>query len=443
MSKISGDEGATTYPPGVPVDLGDGLLLKAVRNVQDAQRLAAFNAFVHQDTAVGVWTHWCLGGRHPTVTFPDFLFVEDTNKGEIVSTLGLMTQTWTYDGIPLPVGQVELVGTHPDYRGRGLIRAQMEVTERMLRARGCLLSCIEGIPYFYRQFGYEYAIPLGSCANLSLDRVPTLAKGQEEPVAIQRMNVDTDLRRVLALYDAHAAELCIVSVRDEALWRYQESAPPGIPEPPETYVVEDDEGVIGYFQVRKNMWGPLLEFMEASVRPGGQVWGSQESWMAALRFAKGLATQRNYHKLCFALPKTHPLVTVVRYLGAEFERQYAWQIRIMDHAALIRRIAPALERRLAQSLLARFSGNLAINTMPRLIRLHFSQGRLIAVTEEGGQQEPWGMRMPPLLLTQLLMGYRSYQEIMECHLDASVRPAARQLVDVLFPKTDSFIYPVV
>ncbi|KPL16250.1 MAG: hypothetical protein AMJ93_15955 [Anaerolineae bacterium SM23_84] len=135
MSKISGDEGATTYPPGVPVDLGDGLLLKAVRNVQDAQRLAAFNAFVHQDTAVGVWTHWRLGGRHPAVTFPDSLFVEDTNKGEIVSTLGLMTQTWTYDGIPLPVGQVELVGTHPDYRGRGLIRAQMEVTERMLRAR--------------------------------------------------------------------------------------------------------------------------------------------------------------------------------------------------------------------------------------------------------------------------------------------------------------------
>jgi GNAT superfamily N-acetyltransferase len=437
----SGD--ATTCPPGVPIDLGEGLLLKAVRSAQDVERLADFNAFVHEDSAVGVLTRWWLGGAHPTVTLPNFLFVEDTNKGEIVSSLGLMTQTWTYDGVPLQVGQVELVGTHPDYRGRGLIHAQMEVIERMLDARGCVLSCIEGIPYFYRQFGYEYAIPLGSCANLLLDQVPPRAKGQKESVAIRRMSVDTDLHTVMALCDAQAAELCVVSVRDEALWRYQESAPPGIPEPPETHIVEDNEGVIGYFRVRKSMWGPTLEFTEANVRSDGQLWGSQDAWMAVLRFGKRLATERKYSKLCFALPQSHPLVMVASYLGAEPERQYAWQIRMMDHADFVRRIAPALERRLAKSLLTGFTGDLIMNLMPRLIRLQVKEGRLVSVTDKGGQQDPWGMRMPPLLLTQLLLGYRSYQEIMECHLDASVRPAARQLVDVLFPKADSFIYAAV
>ena len=48
--------------------------------------------------------------------------------------------------------------------------------------------------------------------------------------------------------------------------------------------------------------------------------------------------------------------------------------------------------------------------------------------------------MPPLLRNQLLVSYRSYQQIMECHLDASVRREARQLVDALFPTTESFIY---
>jgi len=48
--------------------------------------------------------------------------------------------------------------------------------------------------------------------------------------------------------------------------------------------------------------------------------------------------------------------------------------------------------------------------------------------------------MPPLLLSQLLLSYRSYQQIMECHLDASVRREARQLVDVLFPKAESYVY---
>jgi GNAT superfamily N-acetyltransferase len=443
MSELREKADARTYPPGLPAHLGDGLLLRAVRTTQDVQRLAHFNGFVNQDPAVGALTHSWLGGSHPAVALPDFLYVEDTEKGEIVSTLGLLLQTWTYDGIPLRVGQVELVGTHPDYRSRGLIRAQIEVIERMLEARGCALSCVEGIPYFYRQFGYEYAIPLGSCAKLSLEQVPALAEGREEPVAIRRMNADTDVHSGMALYGAHAAELCVVSVRHESLWRFQEAAPAGIPQPLETYVVEDNQDIIGYFRVRKNMWGPLLEFAEGSARPSGQLGGSQGSWMAVLRFARELAAQRNYPELCFALPRTHPLVTVARYLGAESERQYAWQIRIMDHADFVQRIAPALEVRLAKSLLAGFSGSLNINTMPSRIRLQFNDGRLVSVRDGADQEDPWGLRMPPLLLTQLLLGYRSCQEIMECHLDASVRPAARQLVDVLFPKTESFIYQAI
>jgi len=436
-------KGQTACPPLVPLALGDALLLKTVRDAQDVELVAAFNAFVHQDSAVAELTRRRLSGRHPTVTLSDFLFVEDTNRGEIVSTLGLVPQTWTYDGIPLQVGQVESVGTHPDYRGRGLICAQMDAIHHMLDTRDCALSCIEGIPYFYRQFGYEYAIPLGSCGSLSLDQVPSLGEGQRESVVIRQINLDHDLGRVMTLYDAHAAELCIVSVRDKALWHYQESAPPGIPEPVKTHVVQDDEGVIGYFRVRKNMWGPLLEFTEATVRPGGQARGSQDTWMAVLRFAKALATQRNFQKLCFALPKTHPLVTVARHLAAELERQYAWQIRIADRAEFIRFIAPALERRLAHSLLAGFSGNVDINAMTRLIRLQFKQGRLASVTDEGDQQRQGAARMPPLVLTQLLLGYQSSHQIMQCHPDASVQPAAQQLVDILFPKTESFIYAAI
>jgi len=257
------------------------------------------------------------------------------------------------------------------------------------------------------------------------------------------MKVDTDLQTVMALYDAQAAELCVVPVRNEALWRYQESAPPGIPEPPETYVVEDDTGVMGYFRVRKNMWEPGLEFMETSVRPGGHVWGSQHALLVVLRFAKELAKERKYAKLCFALPKSHPLVMVANDLGAESKRQYAWQVHIADHADFLRRIAPALERRLAHSLLTGFSGSLGINTMPRLIRLQFEQGRLLSVAQVDDSREKVVLRMPPLLLTQLVLGYRSCQEIIDCHLDARVHPRARQLVDILFPKTESFIYQAI
>jgi len=91
-------------PSSAPVDLGCGLSLHAVRDAPDAERVAAFNASVHQDEAVGVFTRWKLGGTHPTVTFSDCLFVEDTRSGEIVSSLCLLPQTWTYEGIPLVDG---------------------------------------------------------------------------------------------------------------------------------------------------------------------------------------------------------------------------------------------------------------------------------------------------------------------------------------------------
>ncbi len=421
-------------------DLGNGLCLRAAASIQDIERIAGFNATVHADEGIESYTRWKLGGTHPAATFSDALLVEDTRTGQIVSSLCLIPQTWTYEGIRLPVGEVSLVGTHSSYRKRGLIRAQMDEIDRMLRARGCLLSCIEGIPYFYKQFGYEFAVPLGSCATLGLDRVPSLAAEQREPVAIRPMNLDTDLPTVMALYNAHAAELCVAGMRDEALWRYQEAAPPGLPDASTTYVVEDRPGVVGYFRVRKNMWEPLLEFAEAVVRPGGQACGSQDAWLTVLRFGRQQAIAHDYGRLCFALPQSHPLLTVARYLGAEAERQYAWQVRVVDCAAFLQHIAPALEERLARSLLAGFAGQLDLNMMRGVLRLQFAHGRLVAVEEAEKTQEQATLRMPPPLLTQLLLGYRNHQEIMACSLDAWVHPHARQLVDVLFPKTESFVY---
>jgi len=430
------------YPPGVPQELTKVLELRAVRSDEDVERLAEFNAFVNQDPAAGALTEWWLSGTHPTVNLPDFLYVENTETGEVVSTVGLITETWTYEGIPLQVGRVELVGTHPDYRRQGLVVAQMNVIERMLEAKNCAMSCIAGIPHFYRQFGYEYAIPLDSCASMRLDQVPALPRGRRGSVSIRGMDPGTDLRQVMDLYEAQVAGLCVTSLRYEALWRFQESAPPGLAEPAGTHVVVDRSGVVGYFRVRKNMWHPWLEFTEACVLPGGQRWGTRDALHAILRFGRDLAEQHDLSKHSFALPERHPLVTSASYLGAQPEQQYAWQVRIADHTDFLKRVSPALERRLAHSLLAGFSGSLDIDLMPRLVRVQLDCGRVSSVAD--GQRPSRGsiLRITPLLLTQLLLGYRSCAEIAESHLEVAVDAPARELVDVLFPKAESFAYSV-
>ena len=80
--------------------------------------------------------------------------------GQIVSALCLIPQTWTYDRIVFGVGRPELVATDPRYRRRGLVRAQMDVVHEWSRERGHLVQAITGIPWYYRQFGYEMALAL-------------------------------------------------------------------------------------------------------------------------------------------------------------------------------------------------------------------------------------------------------------------------------------------
>ena len=68
-----------------------------------------------------------MSGKHPSFGVGDFTIVEDIRSGDIVSSMNLIDQTWTYAGIPFEVGRPELVGTLPAHRNRGLVRKQFEV----------------------------------------------------------------------------------------------------------------------------------------------------------------------------------------------------------------------------------------------------------------------------------------------------------------------------
>ena len=147
------------------MDMSDGLVMRR-SSAADTDRLAEFNGRIHGDdaedaAAVAAWTRDLLRNPPPAFSPNDFVIVEDPSTGEIISSLNLISQTWTYEGIPFGVGRPELVGTKPDYRGRGLVRAQFEVIHEWSRQRGELVQAITGIPYFYRQFGYEMGLDLG------------------------------------------------------------------------------------------------------------------------------------------------------------------------------------------------------------------------------------------------------------------------------------------
>jgi GNAT superfamily N-acetyltransferase len=96
----------------------------------------------------------------PYMTPADAAVVEDTSRGDrpLVACTVLWRHRWTFARIPFGVTRPETVATDPAYRRRGLIRAVFEMVHARGAAEGHLLSAITGIPYFYRQFEYEYVL---------------------------------------------------------------------------------------------------------------------------------------------------------------------------------------------------------------------------------------------------------------------------------------------
>src|SRR5512132_3866672 len=114
--------------------LADGLTMRAVRDDHDAERYIALSAAINGEYE-GVMCSRLLR-QHPTTNRDDFVLVEDTNRGEVVSTTCLIPWQLNAGGVTLQAAMLEMVVTHPDYRRRGLVRAQIEHFHRTVAARG-------------------------------------------------------------------------------------------------------------------------------------------------------------------------------------------------------------------------------------------------------------------------------------------------------------------
>jgi predicted acetyltransferase len=112
--------------------------------------------------------------EHPKKKDILWFYIEDNSTGQIISSLTLLPLEWQFEGIILPVCEMGFVGTLKEYRGKGLIGKLNEFYERVMMERGYLLSCLKGIPYYYRRFGYEFVLSLDERFSLSPKQIPSM-----------------------------------------------------------------------------------------------------------------------------------------------------------------------------------------------------------------------------------------------------------------------------
>lgn len=172
------------------------------------------------------------------------LVVEDPDAGwetcavvvdgdRVVSTATLLDETVRVGGVVLPAGQVELVATDEEYEGRGLVRALMGWAHDLSAARGHVLQVMIGIPYFYRLFGYEYAIDIPRARTSTTPPEPVADPGL-------RHATPHDLPALAALQDAAQAGFDVAVPHPAARRRWLLAHDTST-----TWVLERDGAVVG------------------------------------------------------------------------------------------------------------------------------------------------------------------------------------------------------
>lgn len=331
--------------------------------------------------------------------------------GEVVTHFGVYELVLRVGVARVRTGGVNLVLTHPEHRGRGLMT---ETTRAALRAMregsyhiSVLCNATEG---YYGRFGY---VPVWPETRYTA-RVEDLPAGLPE---VRARPFEPGHREDLAaLYNRLNETLTGTAVRPT----YRRTKEPG--------------------GLRGSLWsgpdGEVGGYVVYDLAPeAGLLWldDSAGGVEERLRVLRVLAGEHGCERLVLSrIPREDPLCRELRALGCTVEERYSgtggWMARVLDLGSLLRALAPELERRLSRSSLAGWHGELALATEDEEAVLGIEGGRVRVLGGGSGRHSVRG----GTALVRLLLGSSSVRETVE-GWRVELRGDASQLVEALFP----------
>ena len=378
-------------------------------------------------------------------------FIAEEETGEIASAFALIPWTWEMAGLRLKVAEMGIVGTGEGHRNRGLLRLLYREFDATLAEEGFDLAVVQGIPGFYRRFGYYYSIPLEPHIDIPLHLVPDPTGDGDGEAYDFRLAGTEDAPFVVMEDERYRRSNFLSAFRDERIWKYLLTFSPKIGCGSEFWIMEGrktdgktDERY--YFRISRQGFGAGLIVSEISESI------SDDGLTSLFAFCKKKCAERDkpFIRLNLAIESTAAKTAIS--FGASVGRPYAWQIKIPDRRRFLTKIAPILEARLKESSLAGFTGTLRLDLYCEQIDLIWSDGKLESVTSGGENECENTLFVPEDLFAPLVLGHRTWQELQYTRPDIFpammyVGPGADsasdktiRLIDALFPAESSWVY---
>ena len=342
-------------------------------------------------------------------------------NGRIVSTFRIFPLRVRIGCVTVPIGGINNVCTHPRYRKKGYMNALLTDAIGHMRESGALVSVLHGIPDFYYRFGYasigcDYTLTIQARVLTSLRKSLRIRKARENDLP--------DIRR---LYDETNTRRTCTIVRDDRVWSRLR------PELARVRVIVDGTNKVrGYFWLanRKDIF-KVTEVCAENEEPVLQTLLAECGRLCRL----GVFAEAQFH-----VPPDDPLAVYCRRYDAAIETRYkrnsGWMMRIINLDRLFSALEAELSRRVKMSHLAGWCGSFCIETDIGSVCLTVSEDSVRCAPKESGRTSET-ISLPQSLLSQLLVGYRSGEELRE-----EIGPLTlRDIVRVLFSPGHPFICP--
>lgn len=401
--------------------LENGFVLRHLRNEEDA---AQFIGLSQEVTGEGPICDRLIHQR-PASKLGDYCVVEDPASDRIVSTTCLLPWKISLDGVALEAAMLEMVVTHPDYRRHGLVRTQIRQFQQRVVQQGADLSIIQGIPFYYRQFGYAYALDHTHTITLSTRLIPD---GVDVGALRLRLPAVEDFPRLADLYRAAMSRQQVHVLRSVADWQYL-AGPAGMA----VQLLEDEHThqVLGYCcsQVQNGL---------LTVRESGVL--NLENAQALLALLKRDFTG----EVNIVGNSADFLFRLAELLGGSVQTAGQWLINLPEPDRFLSRLVPLFEKRLELAGYRHLSMDLTVNFFRNAFLLKIVDNHVVNVTNAGFVDTSMGasggdLWIPPDAFVRLAFGYRSLDELSDAWPDIWVRPQSRPVLEALFPKLSSLI----